>query len=303
VKKLHRVLAAVDFSAPARAAFDRAIAVSREHDAELTVVHAVPSDEPFKWYGGERRDLIGELRATATAAGVRFNYSIQSGDPAGVILLHANARGADLIVLGSSARSGLDRVRFGSVAETVARKATRPVLVVPAASTTSADGAPPLKSIVVAVDLRDGSSAVVESALSMANAGTRVTLVHVIPRAGLAGTQRYMYHRMDREYHSHLARDAWKGIAGIAPAGTSSRIHARVVVGDPAEEIARVAREVGADLVLVSVPPRSAVGRLLVGSTAVRLIRTSGVPVLTMPSVKARMIPPASDADQFAVAA
>jgi nucleotide-binding universal stress UspA family protein len=302
VKKVHRVLAAVDFSESARAAFDRAIAVSREHDAVLTVVHAVPAEEPFKWYGRERRDLMGELRAAATAAGVRFNFSVQSGDPAGVILLHANARRADLIVLGTSARSTLDRVRFGSVAETVARKARQPVLVVPAASTSSADETA-LNSIVVAVDLREGSSAAVESALSMAGADSRVTLVHVIPRAGLPGAQRYVYHRMDREYHSHVARDAWKGIAGIVPAATSSRVHARVAVGDPAEEITRVAREVGADLVVVGVTPRSAVGRLLVGSTAARLIRTSGVPVLTMPSVKEHTTAPTFDADQFAVAA
>ena len=32
MKKLHRVVAAVDYSAPARAAFDRALAVSRQHD-------------------------------------------------------------------------------------------------------------------------------------------------------------------------------------------------------------------------------------------------------------------------------
>jgi nucleotide-binding universal stress UspA family protein len=302
VKKLHRVLAAVDFSDAARAAFDRALAVSREHDAELTVVHAVPAAEPFKWYGRERRDLIGELRASADVAGVRFNFSVQSGDPAGVILLHANARRADLIVLGTGAQSALDRLRFGSVAETVARRATQPVLVVPAASTVSAAGAP-LKQIVVAVDLSEGSRAAVERALSMADADTRVTVLHVIPRAGLASTQRDMYHRMDREYHSHLARDAWKGIAAIVPAGTSSRIHARVVVGDPAEEISRVAREVGADVVLVGVTPRSAIGRLLVGSTAGRLIRTSGVPVLAMPLVKEQTIAPTLDADQFAVAA
>jgi hypothetical protein len=41
VKPLTRVLPAVDFSEPAWAAFDHALVLSRTHNAELTVVHAV----------------------------------------------------------------------------------------------------------------------------------------------------------------------------------------------------------------------------------------------------------------------
>lgn len=43
MNQLRRVLTAVDFSKPARAAFDHALAFSRTHNAELTVVHAVPA--------------------------------------------------------------------------------------------------------------------------------------------------------------------------------------------------------------------------------------------------------------------
>lgn len=135
---LHRVLTAVDFSEPARTAFDHALSLSRLHDAELLVVHAVPTDRPFNWHARERIALIASLRHASQAVGVRFKVSVQHGDPAGVILLHANSRRADLIVLGTSKRSGFDRFRFGSVAETIAREATQPVLVVPAAAGSSA---------------------------------------------------------------------------------------------------------------------------------------------------------------------
>ena len=110
--KLHRVLAAVDFSEPARAAFDHALALSRLHDAELTVVHAVPTDRPFRWHARERIALIGSLRDAAQTAGVRFKVSVQHGDPAGVILLHASARRADLIVLGTQRAIGLRSLPF-----------------------------------------------------------------------------------------------------------------------------------------------------------------------------------------------
>ena len=56
---LTHILTAVDFSEPGRAAFDHALALSRMHGAELTVVHAVPGDRAFEWDARERLDMIG----------------------------------------------------------------------------------------------------------------------------------------------------------------------------------------------------------------------------------------------------
>ena len=283
--KLHRVLTAVDFTEPARAAFDHALALSRLHDAELTVVHAVPANWPFRWHARERIALIRSLRDAAQTAGVHVNVSVQHGDPAGVILLHASARRADLIVLGTSERSGLDRFRFGSVAETVTLEATQPVLVVPPASCKTADAMTSFTNILVAVDFGAGSSEAVEKALSMANGSSRVTVVHVVRGVPLRTASRYMYHLMEPEYQRQLTRDAWRRIPEIIPADTttSRRVHARVVTGDTAAAISRVAAEVDADLILLGVTARGAIGRLVFGSTAARVIRTTGRPVLAIP--------------------
>ena len=102
---LTRILTAVDFSEPARAAFEHALVLSRTNNAELTVVHAVPKDRPFRWHSRERSAMIAALRQAAEAAGVRFKVSVQHGDPASVILLHARARPPDLIVLGTHQRT------------------------------------------------------------------------------------------------------------------------------------------------------------------------------------------------------
>jgi len=304
VSKLRRVLAAVDFSEPARAAFDHALSLSRLHDAELIVVHAVPTDRQFNWHARERIALIAALRHAAQTAGVRFTVSVQHGDPAGVILLHATSRGADLIVLGSSTRSGFDRFRFGSVAETIAREATQPVLVVPAAAGGIIDSTTPFKNILVAVDFGEGSSAAVERALSMANGESRVTLVHVVRDVPYERSFRYPYHLMEPEYQRNLARVAWRRIAALVPADatTARRVHARVVTGEPTAEISRVAAEVDADLILMGVTARGTIGRLIMGSTAARVIRTSGRPVLAMPQLAGKPAA-AYEEDQSAVAA
>jgi nucleotide-binding universal stress UspA family protein len=284
VKTLHRILAAVDVSEPARAAFDRALALSRSHDAELMVVHAVPSERPFNWDARERLALIGALSRAAKEAGVRFKISVQHGDPAGVILLHARSRGADLIVMGTNRRSGFDRYRFGSVAETVTLQATQPVLVVPAADRDADDSAAPLSNILVAVDLGESSRAAIERALSIADDSRQVTVIHVVPGMARAGASRYMYHLMEPEYQRQLARDARRKIAELIPASakTSRKVHVRVATGDPAAEISRVAAETEAGMILVGVTPRGAIGRRIFGSTAARVMRTAGVPVLAV---------------------
>ena len=130
MKQLRHVLTAVDFSEPARSAFDYALGLSRANAAELTAVHVVPTDRSFDGGGLERIALVAELRQAANAAGVRLKVSVQNGDPAGGILQHARATRPDLIVLGTNERSGIDRVRFGSVAETELLRAEQPVLIV-----------------------------------------------------------------------------------------------------------------------------------------------------------------------------
>ena len=62
---------------------------------------------------------MNDLRRRAEAEGLTVRTAEQHGDPAGVIVLHADARDADLIVMGTNNRSGWQRLREGSVAEHV----------------------------------------------------------------------------------------------------------------------------------------------------------------------------------------
>jgi nucleotide-binding universal stress UspA family protein len=305
VTKIHRVLAAVDFSESARAAFDRALAISRLHGAELIVVHAVPTDRPFGWHARERIALIESLRHAAGAAGVRFTASVQHGDPAGVILLHAGSRKPDLIVLGSNKRSGFERFRFGSVAETVAREAAPPVLVVPAEAGAVAASEPPFRNILVAIDFSDGSGDAIARALAMANGESRVTVMHALNGVPFELAHRYAYHLMEPEYQRSLARAARRRLAALIPSGTAAagRVHTRVVTGDTAAAISRVAADIGADLILVGVTARGAIGRLVMGSTAARVMRTAGRPVLAIPQLAGEAAAPIPAGDHLAAAA
>ncbi len=299
MKPLSRILCAVDFSQPAQAAFEQALALSRERDAELTVVHAVPKDQPFGRDARQRIVAIATLRRVAEGAGVRFKVSVQHGNAAGVILLLARSSRPHLIVMGTHRRTGLERLRSGSVAETVTLRAACPVLIVPVPPAgRAAQASSSFKSILCAVDFSAASDAAVKEALSLAAQGTgRVTLVHVVE--GISSTSAFpsMSDVRAPEYRNLMTRAAWRRLQEVIPPAErkSERVHLRVVTGDPAVEIGRIAADVNAALIVVGVTSRDAIGRRVFGSTATRVIRAAGRPVLAVPETSDSTVGPLSE--------
>ena len=62
--------------------------------------------------------------------GIKINPVIREGSPAKSILEVASEEDVDLIVIGSSGKSGFDRFILGSVSDKVVNAAKCPVLVV-----------------------------------------------------------------------------------------------------------------------------------------------------------------------------
>ena len=126
-----KILCAVDLTKASDRAFDRALSLARMSKARLYVLHAVPANLPFSSHQSQRLELLTSLRQRAEREGVPVRTVEQHGDPARLIVLHANARKADLVVLGSNRRRGWQRFKEGSVGERVLRRAAWAVLIVP----------------------------------------------------------------------------------------------------------------------------------------------------------------------------
>jgi nucleotide-binding universal stress UspA family protein len=131
VTPITKILCAIDLTKASGNAFDRALSIARASKARLYVLHAVPADLPFSRHQSERLELLTSLRRRAEREGVPVRTIEQHGDPARAIVLHATARKADLVVLGSNRRRGWQRFKEGSVGERVLRRAEWPVLIVP----------------------------------------------------------------------------------------------------------------------------------------------------------------------------
>jgi nucleotide-binding universal stress UspA family protein len=140
--QLRHVLAATDFSELG----DRAAAYAYEMVPEggtVTLCHVRERALPPPAYGyaddrdglspAQRREIEDRLRGLAPPerAGVTTNVTIVDGGHADTaIVQEANRTGADAICVGSHGRTGLARTLLGSVAESVARRAQRPVMII-----------------------------------------------------------------------------------------------------------------------------------------------------------------------------
>jgi hypothetical protein len=93
---LTRILCAIDLERASERAFERAVILAHISDAKLYLLHATPANVRFSSRSRERLEYLTDLKARAEAAGVRTRVDEQHGDPAAIIILHANARKMDL---------------------------------------------------------------------------------------------------------------------------------------------------------------------------------------------------------------
>jgi len=136
-----RIVAATDFSEPAERACSLAGRLARAHRAELVLLHVfvelplypeTPAAAVAQVYDEQRRWVQDELDArakSAASADVHVRTRLETGPAPETIAAVAREEGADLVVVGTHGRTGLDRFMLGSVAERVMRIAPCPVLV------------------------------------------------------------------------------------------------------------------------------------------------------------------------------
>lgn len=278
-----RVLVGVDFSEPASEAFEYALALGKDHGAEIVALQAVPPDERFSWEARERRALVASLRQRAEAANVAFTDRVQRGDPAEIILLHARSLHPDVIVMGTHQRRGLERLRTGSVGAQVVAKATVPVLVVSGGQHGGAIR--PFRHVAVAVDFGAATDAAIEHASALASdPWGRITLLHVAPSSSAVPAHLLAYSFAEFE-DTDLgeARRRLDALATRVKPHAAVDVHHRVLVGDTTSELRRALDSIGADIVIVGVPKRGTISRALFGTTATRLLQTIRIPMLTIP--------------------
>lgn len=135
---IRTILCPTDFSLGAEDALRHALFFARTFGARLHLVHvdAAPSVELPGASGIEedrRAAVNAQLEALAgrhADEGVEITTEVLHGTPYEAIVANAAVVDADLIVLGTHGRTGIERVLVGSVAERVVRLSPVPVVTV-----------------------------------------------------------------------------------------------------------------------------------------------------------------------------
>jgi nucleotide-binding universal stress UspA family protein len=141
-----KILLAIDDSKFSEAAIQTVIAQARPQNTEVRILHVLlpPSLLLGREMGGydpeieavwnaereQAKALITKTVGTLRTSGFNVTSTLEEGDPKPRIIDVASEWNADLIVLGSHGRKGLDRFLMGSVAEGVARHAKCSVEIV-----------------------------------------------------------------------------------------------------------------------------------------------------------------------------
>jgi nucleotide-binding universal stress UspA family protein len=182
---------------------------------------------------------------------------VRAGDPAESIQAVALERNAEMIVMCTHARRGLDHLLFGSVAENVVRNTSLPVLL------TKPDAPvprPELRRILLALDGTPESERVLDAVRPLAQRlSSQLVLLHVLPLAPEnGGDARFRIEAAARRLSE----------AGL----TASTLFAH---GDPARQILETARRLESDLIAITTHSRRGSARRLLGSVAQEVVRAA----------------------------
>jgi nucleotide-binding universal stress UspA family protein len=136
---MKRILVAYDDTEPARRALDRAAELAKAFDSEVIVASVAPLLVSSPRASGpidpvdspaHHAEELETARALLSERGIEAQTVTATGDPAGAIVMIADEREADLVIVGTREPGLAERILRHSVSAEVARRVRRDVLIV-----------------------------------------------------------------------------------------------------------------------------------------------------------------------------
>ena len=140
-----------------------------------------------------------------------------------------------------------------------------------------------IKTLLFATDFSKGSARACDLARSLADTcGASLTLLHVINEFSDRNAR-----KVSAEVYEKLAAEVEKNAVEDMQAFRDRYfkdmpVTTEIALGKSHEEIIRQAKKIGADLILMGTQGRAGIEKMLMGSTAEKVVRSSPIPVLTV---------------------
>lgn len=142
--EIRRILVPTDLTVWAEAAFPMALKLALGWDATIDLLYVIepvvlpgeagmtpiPSGSLELERVASAEQHLAQIAESAHFSGVSVEFTVGLGRASSYIMAHATSTGADMIVIATRGRRGLDHFLFGSTTERVVREATVPVLTV-----------------------------------------------------------------------------------------------------------------------------------------------------------------------------
>lgn len=281
------ILVPTDFSEPASHALRYASALGERFGAHLLVIYADPFIPPtdftattagvFELSRDAMMATAGEDLRKHAEQTVRsrapFDSRVIVGEPLDAILAQLRASGADLVVMGTHGRTGVNRLLFGSVTEAVIRAVPVPVIAVNPATTEKAE----VESILCPVTFTPAC---------------RDALLHAAALGSVRTTLVLLLRNADHDDHPHMSVDELNRLHQWLPPELADRCEIKIIsAADEAEQIVQIASEMHAQMIAFGVSAGLPVTFSLLGTIAERVLQRSGCAVLTVNAYAAEILP------------
>ena len=256
----------------------------------MTVLELYPGMDPDytvnKMYldhvRAEATRQLDAVQARMKEAGQEITRRIEIGIPSQAIQTVAQTTAANLLVVGTHGRTGLDHILIGSTAERVVRMAPCPVLAVKAdKGDTGATAIVGIKRIVVAIDLSSCSLDALEYAVQFAKGiGASVTILHAMEPVAY-GLDFSLSHAKEWKRQREYLEER---LTILSACLTSFGVKTDHVLkpGMPTDSITSYVTQHGYDLMVMGTHGRRGISHMLVGSIAGAMLRHAPCPVLTV---------------------
>ncbi|MEW6544760.1 MAG: universal stress protein [Nitrospirota bacterium] len=289
------ILFATDFSDCAARAERYAYLLAKAGGAGLTVLHVLETPPGMDMeYAVNRLYLeslqketdegLEALRSRAAQAGLAVKVERATGIPSQRIAELAGKIHADLLVLGTRGRTGLEHVLLGSTAERTVVGAPCPVLTVRSAEAKAGDS-PAITRILAPVDFSDCSLEALEYAVQVSRLfHAPLALLHVMEPVAYGLDFTLLAAGEARKTREALETRLAELALPLVRNGLTVR---RLVRGGmPADSILDTINQDSYDLVVMGTHGRRGLSHVVSGSVAERVLRRASCPVLTVKSPK-----------------
>jgi nucleotide-binding universal stress UspA family protein len=295
------ILVPLDGSKFAEAALPIAESIARRAGASLEIVRShepfeperpadcwtphIDPDEDAAYKEQEQAYLDTTVHTLQEKSPISVRSALVSGAVVSGVLKRARASAADLIVMATHGRGPVGRLMLGSVADKLLRHAAIPILLVRCGDNSQEWTAPNFGHILVPLDGSELAESALPPAIGIGRlTDARFTLVRAVERVYRPFDRSGANDRNQdqREGSEQPILDAARYLEKIAARLRleSPRVEKVVLEGDAASAILHEASARKVDLIAIATHGRGDLKRLLLGSVADKVIRSTATPVL-----------------------